>query len=309
MNSTLKTPLTAVILATYNGEKFLPEQLASLSNQSRKIDILILRDDGSNDNSVAIVQTWARKEGVILQELDGPRLGPARSFLYAVRHAIEADIYFFCDQDDFWEPGKIELAVKALGSDRDAMPALYASRLRVVDENLNAIRLSTLPSNLSFASAACESLLTGCTLAFNHSFRLLVAKGMPQHAIMHDWWCYLIATGCVNARLCFDSAPTLQYRQHGSNAIGAGPTGFAAMRMRVRTLFSAGSSIRSKQLSDFSEIYGALLRPESRYILAALLRAKCSVWRRVLLAFSIPISRQSTLLTLTTRFAIFTNRF
>ena len=302
-------PIITVVLATFNGARFLPEQLDSLAAQSHRPDRLVFRDDGSTDHSVEIVRSWADQHGVSLQQVTGPRLGPARSFLRALQLAEPADIFLFCDQDDIWQSDKIARAIAHLRWGYDAAPALCATRLEVVDEQLNHLRLSPLPQGLSFASATCESLLTGCTMAFNAAFRELLVCALPDKAAMHDWWCYLLATGVSGAALHFDQTPTVRYRQHGGNALGAGPTGWKALRARGLRFFTRESSMRSRQLLEFEHHHGAALTHEASAVLDQLLAAKHGLMPRLQAAFTAPIYRQTVLSNLSTRLALLTNRF
>jgi glycosyltransferase involved in cell wall biosynthesis len=305
----MSRPIVTVVLATYNGERFLPEQLASLIAQSRKPDRLLLRDDGSTDHSVELVQSWAELNGVALQQVIGPRLGPARSFLKALQAAEPADVFLFCDQDDVWLPCKIERALDLVPWGQNDPPTLCATRLEVVNENLQPLRLSALPSGLSFASAACESLLTGCTMAFNAAFRELLVRALPEQAVMHDWWCYLLATGAKGAALYFDPTPTLRYRQHGSNALGVGPTGWAALKARGRRFVGRDSALRSMQLQEFAKLHGPELSAQATAILSQLVAAKHGWVPRLRASLMAPIHRQTFFATLTTRLALLTNRF
>lgn len=305
----MNRPIVTIVLATYNGERFLPEQLESLTAQSRRPDRLVLRDDGSTDRSVEIVQAWADRNSVALQQVAGPRLGPARSFMKALQVAEPADIFLFCDQDDVWQPYKIERALNLVPWGDDVAPTLCATRLEIVDEQLNPLRLSFLPTGLSFSSAACESLLTGCTMAFNASFRELLVHALPEHAQMHDWWCYLLATSAYGTALHFDPTPTVLYRQHGGNVLGAGPVGWSALRARGLRFIGRNSAMRSRQLQEFAKLHGSDLTSEASAILSQLLAAKHGLMPRLRAAFTTPIRRQTCLATLTTRVALLTNRF
>lgn len=309
MNEHMNRPIVTVVLATYNGERFLPAQLESLAAQSRRPDRLVLRDDGSTDQSVELVRAWADRQGVALQQVIGPRLGPARSFLKALQAAEPADIFLFCDQDDVWQPYKIVRALNLVPWGEDVVPTLCATRLEVVDEQLNPLRLSSLPTGLSFSSATCESLLTGCTMAFNAAFRDLLVSSLPEHAAMHDWWCYLLATGANGAALRFDPTPTVLYRQHGGNTLGAGPVGTSALRARGLRFIGRDSAMRSRQLQEFAKLHGSALAPQASVILYPLLAAKHGLVPRLRAAFTAPIRRQTFLATLTTRLALLTNRF
>ena len=305
----MHSPILTVVLATYNGARFLPEQLFSLSAQSRRPDRLVLRDDGSRVVSVDIVRAWTDREGIDLQLVEGDRLGPARSFLVAVQAAHSADLFLFCDQDDVWFPDKIERALALVPHGDDAAPVLYATRLDIADEHLHSLRLSSIPKNLSFESAAFESVLTGCRMAFNAAFRTRLIQGVPSHIGMHDWWCYLLATATNGAALHFDPKPSVNYRQHSSNTLGAGPTGWRALYERVRRFMRGDSTLRSRQLHEFEGLHVKVLSPHAATILHQLLGAKSALLPRLTVAFTVPIHRQTWRANLTTRLALLTNRF
>lgn len=310
VTSPLTSPRVCVILATYNGAGHLADQLRSLAGQSLRPTTLVLRDDGSTDDTLDIVARWAADEGIALQPLPAPvRLGPARSFLTAVQAAPAADAYFFCDQDDVWLPSKIERAVGMLGPSDDPTPRLVATRLQVVDTDLRPLRLSEPPRHLGFDSAVAESLLTGCTMAFNPALREKLARQVPEHAVMHDWWCYLLASAF--GRVHYDAEPSLLYRQHGANTLGAGPQGWALWRERL-TRFARGdrrTTVRSRQLEEFRTLFGAELDVGPRELLDGLLDARPGPVHRIRRAWSARIQRQSRVDTWTTRLALLMNRF
>lgn len=305
----MNASVVTIVLATYNGERYLPEQLASLAAQSRRPDRIVLRDDGSVDGTVGIVRAWARLNNVELQQVHGSRLGPALSFLSALKAARPSDLYMFCDQDDVWLPEKIARAIAAVRCANDAAPALYATRLEVVDANLNRLATSKCPSALSFASAACESVLTGCTMAFNAPFRELLTSALPRYCVMHDWWCYLVATGSSGTELHFDAVPTMLYRQHNQNALGAGPNGLRKVQARIRQFVGPQSAIRSRQLEEFSRLHCIHLDPAASRLLHQLLPTQRSFRARLNASLNAPIARQTKLNILSTRIALLTNRF
>jgi glycosyltransferase involved in cell wall biosynthesis len=304
----MNKPIVTVVLATYNGARFLPEQLRSLAWQIRRPDRLVLRDDGSSDNSVELVRRWADSATIPLQIVTtGRRLGPAQSFLQALKAAEPADIFMFADQDDVWLPLKIERALGFVHWGLEAPPMLYASRLVVVSEQLQMTGVTPRPTELSFNSATCESVLTGCTMALNSNFRDSIIQAIPQHAAMHDWWLYLLATS--SATLIFDDTPTVLYRQHSYNAVGAGAVGWARMRERVARFVGPDSTTRSRQLQEFLDLYGPRLQPPALSLLHQLLSARHSMAARLMAAFLAPIRRQSLASRISTRLALLTNRF
>lgn len=298
----------AVVIATYNGARYLDAQLASLSTQTRRPDLVVLRDDGSTDDSVDRVVRWARASAVELQVVTAHEwLGPARSFLHALHAASPADVFLFCDQDDVWSPHKVERAVSALECIDDSRPHLVATRVEVVDAELNPLGLSAIPSHLSFGSAVCESVLAGCTMAMNGALRKLLVRELPRQLQMHDWWCYLLASGAGG--ITFDAEPSLKYRQHGANAVGVGTHGWAHARARLTRFFGPQSLVRSRQLEEFARLHAGDIRPDAVALLRQLLAANKSMTARLDAAIASPIRRQSLAGVLTTRVALLTNRF
>ncbi len=301
-------PIVTVVLATYNGARFLPEQLRSLACQTRRPDRLVLRDDGSSDDSVEVVRRWAESAAMPLQVVTtGQRLGPAQSFLQALKAAAPADIFMLADQDDVWLPLKIESALGFVLWGPEAPPMLYASRLVVVDEQLRMTGVTPRPTELSFNSAACESVLTGCTMALNSSFRERIVQAIPQHAAMHDWWLYLLATS--SATLVFDDTPTVLYRQHAHNVVGAAASGWVRIRERVARFVGPNSRARSRQLQEFLDLHGPHLSPPTLSFLHQILSARHSLAARLKAALLAPVRRQSFASRLSTRFALLVNRF
>ena len=300
-------PVVAVVMSTYNGARHLPAMLASLAGQHRRPDRLVLRDDGSHDGSAALVAQWAEREAVALQRVAGPNLGAARSFLTAIAEAAPADITMLADQDDVWLPDKIARAVAHLAPFPASTPALYAARQHIVNENLSPIRDSPLPRHLSINSAVCENVLTGCTMAFNRSLADLLRQGIPARVPMHDWWIYLLAA--ATGTVLFDAQPTMLYRQHGENVIGAVPTGVAAGVARAKTLWRAPAQQRSDQLRALLHLHAGHLTPEARALVEMLARARISSRLRLRAGLGAPIVRQSPRDTATTRAMILLNRF
>jgi len=304
----MTSPFVTILLATYNGARHLPEQLCSLAGQTRRPEKLVVRDDGSSDDSIGLVREWGTAVGIPVHVVPaGERLGPARSFLAALRAAGPADIYFFCDQDDVWLPEKVARAVDAVTATPADVPHLHATRLEIVDEHLQPLRAGYLPTELSFASAACESVLTGCTMAFNTALARLLSGDPPRFLIMHDWWAYLVATAC--GHVSYDARPSLLYRQHGANTLGASPQGLANLRARLASFLGSESVPRSLQLLELLRLHGnTLSAPAHRLavMLTAGSRHPALRWRAALFA---PIRRQSMSSTLSTRISLLTNRF
>ncbi len=207
-----------VLLSTYNGAAFLEPLLKSVLAQDHAPLELLVRDDGSTDETVGILERYAAQGKLSLTR--GANLGFARSFLTLAATAPEAEFYAFCDQDDIWEKDKISRAVESLSRFDPAEPLLYGGRYQLVDESLQPIATSPIPSRgPSFANALVQCIAPGCTLVFNAAARRLLASSLPpEHPYSHDWWIYLVISAM--GRVVYDPVSKILYRQHGGNVIG-----------------------------------------------------------------------------------------
>lgn len=213
-----------VLMSTYNGERFLPEQLESLALQKDCPGwSLLWRDDGSSDCSVQIMDAFQPAQRVVDKE---SRLGPAMSFFYLLAAADpEADAFAFCDQDDVWLPDKLSRAWEWLSSQDPGRPALYFARQQLVDFRLRSIRLS--PAFLrppDFRNALVQNIAAGCTIMMNSMARDVILAAPPPKKSMHDWWAYILVSGAGGA-MRGDHRPVILYRQHEANVVGASSSG------------------------------------------------------------------------------------
>ncbi len=234
-------PRVAVLLSTYNGSEYLSEQLDSLFQQSYSNFVLVIRDDGSQDDTAEILQQYSLsypQQIHLLDESAGQRnLGAAGSFSFLVKYVLEnksqlgmEEAYmFFCDQDDVWFPQKMEKELYCMqqaesGTGNGDVPVLVHSELQVVDDNMNQIaesftRYQGLETDRNgFCNLAISNLVTGCTALINEALARR-ALPVPATAIMHDWWLAMVATAF--GELVFIDEALVHYRQHGRNTIGA----------------------------------------------------------------------------------------
>ncbi|MCW3473528.1 glycosyltransferase family 2 protein [Limobrevibacterium gyesilva] len=218
----------AILLSTYNGERFLREQLDSLLTQSHPHWTLYWRDDSSSDGTVAILEEFARCAGQgRCVHVQGPpeRLGPTVSFLTllaAVKDSLgNEDVVAFADQDDVWLPEKLARGVAALRGANTDGPVIYCARQVLVDDGLRRIGLSRgLEKPAAFPAALAQNVITGCTIMMDRRAAALVAGSIPASATLHDWWCYLVVTA-ADGLLLHDDEPVVLYRQHNHNVVGA----------------------------------------------------------------------------------------
>jgi glycosyltransferase involved in cell wall biosynthesis len=211
--------LCVVMMSTFNGEKYLHEQLCSILEQLPDNGELWIRDDGSSDRTVAIIRDVGDARIHLLEESN---IGFARSFLELMRSVPnERDMYMLADQDDVWLPGKIERAWHVVGQNSGA-PFLYCTGTQLVDENLRFLGVSSwFPNSVSFLNAFTENLVTGCTIAMNYDLlELATPKRGGEKIAFHDWWLYVVAVAFGS--VFYDRVPTILYRQHAGNYIGKG---------------------------------------------------------------------------------------
>ena len=228
----------AVLLSTYNGAKFLAEQLDSLFAQSYQDFVLVVRDDGSSDNTVSILQAYAQQHGdrIRLLPRDDRNFGASGGFAFLIDYVLgnkeslglNSAYMMFCDQDDTWFPEKLEKQFSAMLEAEELAPSpipiLVHSDLEVVSEQNTVIAKSLIHyqgleiERNRFPNLVISNLVTGCTALINENLAQK-ALPIPENAIMHDWWLALVATAF--GRLIYLDIPLVHYRQHGNNTIGA----------------------------------------------------------------------------------------
>ncbi|MCP2071209.1 UNVERIFIED_ORG: glycosyltransferase involved in cell wall biosynthesis [Pseudomonas lini] len=228
----------AVLLCTRNGERYLAEQMISLERQTFQNFKVFVSDDGSNDATVAMLKEYADRWGHDrISIYEGPLKGFARNFLsISCRQNVEADYYAWCDQDDIWNSDKLEKAVGQLSRVPRNEPALYCSRTELIDESGKHIGFSpsfSRPAN--FRNALVQNIAGGNTMVFNHALmNLLREAGAEVPAVSHDWWAYMIVSGC-GGKVLYDVAPSVRYRQHSANCVGSN-TGIFEKSKRIKQL-------------------------------------------------------------------------
>lgn len=228
MNKEAVNKRLAILMATYNGESYISEQIESILSQTYRNWTLYVKDDLSMDSTLSIVRKYAAIDDriVLLDSVD--KCGAKGNFT-SMMEGIDADYYMFSDQDDVWLPNKVEKSISAL-QELEAkypnLPLIVHTDLKVVNESLSTICPSLWqmfriePSLLNtFDRLGGHCLVTGCTMAFNKKAKS-VSLPMSDAAIMHDVWMALKVykeKGIIE----YISDPTILYRQHGHNTLGA----------------------------------------------------------------------------------------
>ena len=216
-----------VLLSTYNGEKYLDEQIKSLLAQKNVDLTLLVRDDGSKDRTQEMLREWAEKEPAvcILEENFGTNYGVAKSFTYLLncgtRMFPEISFFFFADQDDFWLETKCCRAVQRL-TDQKTEPALYFSAKKLVDGELKPLpRKDIIRLTGTFWDYFDRSNAFGCTMCMTRPLaEMLQNDRYYEKKFLHDNYIYRLCLAAGVPIVC-DKAETILYRQHGANVTGA----------------------------------------------------------------------------------------
>lgn len=252
-------PVVAILLSTFNGANYLREQIESLRQQTWSNWIIVASDDGSSDATLEILYEYQRLLGTArLQIHAGPRQGFAANFLSLIRRAQgQADYFAFCDQDDLWQPDKLERGLAWAQLHSSSRPLLYCSRTRLIDATGQAIGFSPLFRRApSFANALVQSIAGGNTMLFNAATAQLLSL-TPTHVpiISHDWWAYILVTGC-GGFVKYDEHPSINYRQHGNNLIGSNSSvrdRLSRLRRMLKGTFRDWNDVNLEAVSHFQQ--------------------------------------------------------
>lgn len=262
-----------VLMATYNGEKFLRTQLDSILNQVLPQDFrlkIIVRDDGSTDETLDILKEYCDNYKDTVNYYAGENVRTARSFWHLLKNCPESDYYAFSDQDDFWYPDKLARAVKMLQAESEQdIPLLYSSNVMVADGELNpSVPLNSGNIHTDLAHVLIYNVSTGCTIVFNKAAHdEFVKYDMNQNmAIIHDRLCDLITV--LFGKIIYDSEPSMLYRQHGNNVVGAQSSrGLKSFIRRVKRFVKSRNRFRSECAKLLLDLYGDRLTDEQKQLL------------------------------------------
>lgn len=214
----------AILLCTFNGASFLKQQINSFVEQTHKNWTLYVSDDGSTDGTLELLEQYRRDIGEDrIKIIAGPQQGFAKNFLSLAQFAQDsADYYAFSDQDDIWHPEKLDRGINQLLPLGSPTPSIYCSRTRLIDSEGKVIGFSPLFQRPpSFENALVQSIAGANTMLINGpALALLNSTPSQLNIVAHDWLAYLLITSC-GGTIRYDLVPTLDYRQHAANIIGA----------------------------------------------------------------------------------------
>lgn len=257
--------MITVLLAAWNGEAYLKEQMESLLRQTNQEFTILISDDGSSDRTPQIIteyENWFPDRVVSLKK--GKPTGSAKDNFFRLLEAASDEYLMFCDQDDIWLPDKVEVTLREMKKmekrwGRD-MPLLIHSDLSVMDQSGTVIspsmaRYQKIGVNDNRPSHyLVENNITGNTMMINRSLKNLVVQ-IPKTCVMHDWWLGLVAS-CFG-KISYIDKPLVRYRQHGTNQVGA-KSGIKQLSQRIGRREKIRENYHSlfEQAESFLSIYG-----------------------------------------------------
>lgn len=258
-----------IIMSTCNGGRYLEEQLDSLFRQTYPYIKIFVRDDGSKDNTIKILDKYSRQGK--LEYIEGKQLGYGESFIEALNSVGNFDYYAFCDQDDVWEENKIKIAIEQLNKNDYNIPLMYFSGLDICDKDLNHMAYTKNYKVISFTNCFFENIASGNTMVINNKLKTIFLKERPKNIIAHDAYLYMY---CVAfGKVLYDKNNYIKYRKH-DKSITVYTNGFFKFQIyRIKSLLCEGNLKIIKlqtyeKLIEFERLYGNNLNKQNKEVLS-----------------------------------------
>lgn len=254
-----------ILLSTFNGHLFLPELLNSLYCQEEIVFEILVRDDGSTDDTKNILRQYNNRYGNITV-VEGKNIGARKSFLELIKMASKRndfDYAAFCDQDDVWLPQKLSAAVTLMQQENTEF---YYSPYQLVNQNLK--KLSSYNQFIpikNLATSLVYNSVTGCTIVCTKKIIEWASEAHPEHIMMHDSWIFKVALA-HQCGISIDSRGYILYRQHGDNVIGGTETLAERFKRRWHN-FIHPKCLRSMEAEELYKYYYDSMNPENQSII------------------------------------------
>ena len=273
------------LMSSYNGEKYIEEQIHSIFKQEGKYEIeLIIRDDGSQDETVKIIERLAYIYNIKLIR-DGKNMGPAYSFMVLLKESPIADYYAFVDQDDIWYECKLNTFINEMNIAQ--IPKLCFSNAKLIDDNngeLGMVYKATPSVNLM--SVACGGGILGCTVMFNYALaRYFINREMPEKIIMHDMYVSVVCKA-IGGELAYINCSTVKYRQHYSNVVGVDYKLLKKIKDRLLYPFETQNISIADQAANILKIYNKDIPEIEKEELSLIAEYRRSFFKRLKLVFT-----------------------
>jgi len=278
-----------VLMSTYNGEKYLQEQLYSIFRQTG-VDIkLIIRDDGSTDNTVSIIYDFQAKFPNKIELIIGNNIGWRKSFFSLIKYAYlttKCDYYAFCDQDDIWLSEKLKESIFRIKEmPTIAGPRFYCSNLYYYKDEINFGKIIKVKPHPTYKNCLVRNYATGCTIVYDYAMLQLLCKETPNILIAHDYWAYMVAVLC--GQIYYDEESFILYRQHDNNQIGYRVGIIEVWKRRFNNLFNSAENkhFREKTAVELRRIFGDKMNKEALSAVNKVSDYRSSLSKRIKLLF------------------------
>lgn len=284
-----------VVVCSYNGERYVIEQLVSILSQTIPPQRIIISDDGSTDSTLSLITDFAATTPIPInvQQHTASSKGPAYNFLYALSLTIAPNV-FLSDQDDIWITDKVEYYQRIVNViDDNSQPLLIFSDAELVDNELCSLHPSFLENErinpekqMTFSQLVFQNCIQGATVMVNRA--LLNHVRPSQHMLMHDWWLGLIAISF--GRLIFIPKQLIKYRQHSNNLVGS--HGYRLKRilsklMQLSSIARQNRLVIEQAVSFYDIYYDSLKKKDKRFLEDMLKSRRFILWQFFLLRFSV----------------------
>lgn len=281
-----------ILLSTYNGEKYLREQLESyVSLDGFEKCCVLIRDDGSTDGTQKILQEYEKKYG--FEVILGENVGVNASYRILLKQSSrQCDYFAFSDQDDVWLPHKLKCAIEKLDCLSDNKPKMFFSLSQITDEHLNPLAVSNSPKRgVSFYNAMIQNVCPGHTQVIDQRMKQLLLSAEDGYVHVMDWWVYLIASGL--GRIVYEPTCTVLHRQHGDNAIGYEMSRFKQLKTRIYRVRAKEGKAITRQLENYLTSFGDGLPLDYKVELSAFIESQKTLWDRMRYSITSKFFRQT----------------
>lgn len=279
----MNTISVLVLMSTYNGEKYLVEQLDSIFGQVGVAVHLLVRDDGSTDSSLSILRDYKSCYEDALTIIEGKNLGWKASFHSLIQDAAEKysnyKYFAFSDQDDIWLPEKLSSAISRINTLPEG-PRLYCSNQYIYRNGEKCGLIFKEPGKVSVKGCLVRNYATGCTILFNDQLLKCLAVGSPSISIAHDYWCYMVAALCGS--VVIDENAYILYRQHSANQIGMEKNWLGTWKNRLKSMSKLiGNHNREAMAKELIRLHGSQMTLEGRSAVDKLANYRSSLSKRI----------------------------
>lgn len=256
----MKSKRILVLLSAYNGEKYISAQIESILHQKTEHQVdLLIRDDGSNDDTLNILQEYEMKYSDRIKVVEGENIGYNKSFFWLIQEANGYDYYSLSDQDDVWLDNKLDIAVKYLEQEDSKIPLLYASTSYLVHDDLIPFGTTQKKKReITFYNTIIQNFLPGHEQVMNQALLDELKKPIDDTKIyVYDSWITNVAM--VKGKIIFNNDSFVYYRQHQNNEVGFGEGKIGWFKERVKRIRNNDNKKYAMQIVYFYNRYREIL--------------------------------------------------